>query len=81
VCLSVSVDEPEDHAKALKFLKKLNATFANYLLDEKIKVWQDLFDTPGLPAVRVYDQSGKLVGRFEDYEDVEKLVVKLLESK
>jgi len=81
VCMSVSVDQVEDHAGALKFLKKQKATFANYLLDEPIKVFQDYFDMGGVPAVRVFDRSGKMVGRFDDYDDVEKLVVKLLESK
>jgi thiol-disulfide isomerase/thioredoxin len=87
-CMSVSVDpEPEKaHTAALKFLKDKEATFANYLLDEEPKAWQDHFDIYGPPAVFVYDQKGKLAGRFDHndpdkqytYADVEKLVEKLL---
>jgi hypothetical protein len=81
VCISVSVDELEDKEATLKFLKKQKATFSNFLVDEPQTVWKELFDTVGVPAIRVYDRAGKLVGKFEDYDDVEKLVVKLLDGK
>jgi len=81
VCVSVSVDDVEDKDAALKFLKKQKATFSNFLVDEPQKVWKELFDTVGVPAIRVYDRAGKVAGKFEDYDDVEKLVVKLLDGK
>jgi thiol-disulfide isomerase/thioredoxin len=89
VCVSVSVDEPDDreaHARALKFLKAKGAAFPNYLVDEKAAVWQDHFDINGPPAVFVYGPDGALAGRFDhndvnksySYADVEKLVRKVL---
>jgi hypothetical protein len=81
VCMSISVDDVDDQDRTLTFLKKQKATFANYLLDEPAKVWKDYFDIVGPPTVLVYDRSGKLAGKFDDYADVEKLVEKLLDSK
>jgi hypothetical protein len=81
VCISVSVDVVEDSEAVLKFLKKQKATFANYLVDERPKVWQDFFDIGGPPAVFVYDQSGKVAAMFQDYVEVEKLLKKLLDKK
>jgi hypothetical protein len=86
VCMSVSVDLKEDYEAALKFLQKQKATFANFLLDEKQKVWQDHFSIIGPPAVFVYDRDGKVTpfnnnDKEYTYADVEKLVKKLLESK
>jgi hypothetical protein len=85
ICLSVSVDERADRAKALSFLQKQQATFTNYHLDEEIEVWQERFKvkTPGV--VFVFDRAGKRAGKLEPdepdkntYEDVEKLVKQLL---
>jgi len=85
VCMSLSVDQVEDRAKALKFLQAKGATFANYLLDEEPKIWQDHWDLAGPPVVLVYGSDGQLARRFVNdatseytYADVEKLVQKLL---
>jgi thiol-disulfide isomerase/thioredoxin len=86
VCVSVSVDEADQHAAALKFLKSRGATFPNYRLDEPPPGWQEHFDIYGPPAVFVYGRDGKLAGRFDHndvnktftYKDVEKLVQKVL---
>jgi thiol-disulfide isomerase/thioredoxin len=83
VFLSVSVDDAEDHAAALKFLKSRGATFPNYLLDEPPAEWQHLFNIPGPPAAFVYDTNGNLAGRFDHknqctHKDVEALVQKLI---
>jgi thiol-disulfide isomerase/thioredoxin len=89
VCVSVSVDEPDDakaHERALAFLKARGAAFPNYLIDDKAQVWQDHFDINGPPAVFVYGRDGALAGRFDhndvnknySYRDVEKLVRKVL---
>jgi thiol-disulfide isomerase/thioredoxin len=85
-CISLSLDPLDNQEDALRFLKKEKAFFTNFLLDERNKVWQDHFKIYGPPAVFVYDQSGKLAGQFDrndadktySYEDVEKLVKKLL---
>lgn len=86
VCVSVSVDELERKDKALAFLKKREAEFSNYLLDEKADVWQNKLKLTGTPAVLVYGRDGSLVRKFEDndpdhpfsYDDVEAFVRKLL---
>jgi thiol-disulfide isomerase/thioredoxin len=87
--VSVSVDPAEDQGKALRFLRKVGAAFPNYLFDEKVAVWQEHFDIYGPPAVLVFGRDGKLAGRFDhndvnkvySYDDVEKLVRKLLARK
>jgi hypothetical protein len=71
VCVSVSVDEADRHAAALKFLKSRGATFPNYRLDDSPAGWQEHFDIYGPPAVLVYGRDGKLAGRF-DHNDVNK---------
>jgi thiol-disulfide isomerase/thioredoxin len=93
VCMSVTVDPaPEDEqgppAGALKFLTKQKATFANYWLDEKAKVWQERWHIQGPPTVFVFDRQGRRAARFDSenpdkplkYEDVKKLVEKLLKA-
>jgi len=85
VCISLSVDQLENKGRALKFLQAKGATFANYLLDEEVQVWQEQWDVAGPPAVIVYGADGKLARRFVNdatteytYADVEKLVQKLM---
>jgi hypothetical protein len=85
-CLSVSIDRPDDQELALKFLRRQKAAFTNVLLDEPVKTWQEIFDIFGPPAALVYDRDGKVAGRFDHndvnkaftYEDVEKLVVRMI---
>jgi thiol-disulfide isomerase/thioredoxin len=86
VCISVAVDAPKRRDDALKFLTKTNATFANFLIDEKPEVWQDKWKINGPPAVFVFGRDGKRAGKFDSndpdqhytYEDIEKLVKDLL---
>src|SRR5436309_10997392 len=88
VCMSVSVDDPDDRDKALEFLKKQKAEFANYLIDEPAEVWQKRLDVPAPPAVIVFGRDGKRVKTFTSeadgqftYGDVEKVVGPLLKEK
>ncbi len=85
LCLPSLVSEEKDlENKVLTFVRKNKATFANFLLTEKD--WDQKFDTFGAPAVRIYGTDGKLVQQFSPgepsldwtYEDVEKVVQKLL---
>jgi thiol-disulfide isomerase/thioredoxin len=87
VCLSVSVDDEASAAKATEFLKKVNATFGNYRLDEETSFWQEKWDLKGIPAVFVFDREGKRAAKLtnDDPDDqfsydknVEPLVKKLL---
>jgi thiol-disulfide isomerase/thioredoxin len=65
VCMSVSVDDDEaKQAAALAFLKKVDATFANYCIDEPDSLWQEKWDFKGVPAVFVFDRQGRRAGKF-----------------
>lgn len=81
VAVSVSLDPPADMGKVTAFLEKRDAKFTNLLLDENEKDWQTKLKIDGPPLILVYDRDGKEVKRFEDYTDVEKLVVELLQKK
>ncbi|VTS01280.1 TlpA disulfide reductase family protein [Tuwongella immobilis] len=89
VCVSVSVDDPEDKDKALAFLTKQGAGFFNILLDEKYEVWQDHYTVAAVPMVVVYGKDGKLARTFSyddpknqfEYADVEKFIGTLLPKK
>jgi hypothetical protein len=89
VCMSVSLDAPEDKDRVLAFLKIKKAVFANYLLDEKAEVWQNEYEFTAPPAVLVYGRDGKVAHKFDnddpdkpfDYTDVEPVVRKLLNKK
>jgi thiol-disulfide isomerase/thioredoxin len=86
VCISVTVDAPGRRDDALKFLTKTNATFANFLIDEKPDVWQDKWKLYGPPAVFVFGRDGRRAAKYDSndpdqhytYDDVEKLVKDLL---
>jgi thiol-disulfide isomerase/thioredoxin len=85
VCVSVSLDEPQQRDTALAFLKSQGAAFPNYLLDEGEAGW-DKLDLKGIPAVFVYDRAGQLARKFTGddpdnqftHADVEKFVQELL---
>ena len=85
-CLSVSVDDKDRHAAALKFLQGQHADFANFLLDEDQDAWQTRWKIKGVPVVYVYDREGQRVKKFDNdvmtpktlstYADVSKLRTK-----
>jgi hypothetical protein len=86
VCITVSVDEPDNGPKALAFLNKQGATFPNYLVDEPAEVWQKRLNVGFPPNVLVFDRDGKRVKKFTadepfTYADVEKVVEPLLKRK
>jgi thiol-disulfide isomerase/thioredoxin len=82
VFISLTIDEPADRPAALEFLKKNNAWFQNFILEDK-----DRNEKPGdeklyhsaPPIVHVYDQSGKLVETYEGKKQAAKLDDKLVE--
>ncbi len=86
VCISVSTDEKEQQAEVVKYLKAQKASFPNFLLDEEPEVWQEKLKMIAPPAVFVCDREGAMAEKFANderdteftYEDVEKLVKKLL---
>jgi hypothetical protein len=86
VCISVSVDDPKNKAKALAFLAGQRATFPNYWIDEKEDFWQEKWNINAPPAMFVFDRQGRRAARFDHndprknyvHTDVEKLVRLLL---
>ncbi|WP_422926809.1 TlpA family protein disulfide reductase [Singulisphaera sp. PoT] len=89
---SLSFDDPSEEKQvsdAKKFLHEKNATITNYLLDEEAGVGNEKLNINAIPAVFIYDPSGKEVLRFTlddpkhqfTYGDVEKAVEALLEGK
>jgi thiol-disulfide isomerase/thioredoxin len=90
VCVSVAIDENEQEYrdKALAFLKKVNATFPNFMFED-LKVATDKLDLKSVPLVFVFNRAGRRAARFEsddeksfNYEkDVTPLVEKLLAEK
>ena len=64
--VSMSVDDREDKAaveQARQFLRRQNATFRNYLMDENIMQSFDKLGVQGIPDVFLYDRAGRL--RFD----------------
>jgi hypothetical protein len=104
VAISVNLDalkEPdtgkdmsaEAKGNALRFLKSINGTMTNLLLDAPQEGWQAKFDMVGPPTIYVFDRQGRWV-RFKSddeslkvdekthhYPEVESLVKKLLAEK
>jgi thiol-disulfide isomerase/thioredoxin len=89
VCMSVSVDDPDDKAAALKFLKREKASFENLLLDEAPEKYQKELNFASVPTVLIYGKDGKLAKKFNatkpeeafTYKDVRKIVEELLKAK
>src|SRR5436309_336656 len=85
VCVSLSVDRPENKDAAFRFLKKQQATFPNYLLDEEEGAWHEHFGASVQPTQVVYDRAGKRVKSFEGggeavHKELTELVEKLLSA-
>jgi thiol-disulfide isomerase/thioredoxin len=89
VCMSVSVDAPDDRGDVLRFLEEQKAEFANFLIQDKDEnAWWDKWNIKGISIVLVFGRDGKLVRKFDNddpdnqftYADVEKLVAELLKG-
>jgi thiol-disulfide isomerase/thioredoxin len=87
VCMSVTVDLPEDAPKALKFLESKKATFENYIIDEKKQgETHEKWGFGAVPAVMIFGKDGKIAKKFTnddpcnqfDYKDVDKYLAPLL---
>lgn len=90
--ISLSLDDPTDKAavaEAERFLKSRKAGFTNILLDENLGDGFERLNINAIPAVFIFAPNGKEVKRFTmddpnkqfTYEQVEKTVVALLDSK
>jgi len=86
-CVSLSLDDVRTRDDALKFLKDKNARFENYLLDESLEFAQGRWGFTAIPAVIVYDRTGKIARTFVNekqqftYEDVEAVVKEMLAQR
>jgi len=61
VSLSVdNRDDPQAVEEARRFLRRQNAAFPNYLMDENILEAFEKLDLLTIPAVWIYDRSGRL---------------------
>jgi thiol-disulfide isomerase/thioredoxin len=86
VCMSLTLDEPESKAAALKFLTEKGATIPNFLIEDEESKWQDKWQIGAIPVVFVYGRDGQVAKRFDysnpdqqfTYGDVEKFVAELL---
>jgi peroxiredoxin len=87
VVISLSVDDPDDKAAALKFLQEQKATFENLILEDKDrneKAGDAKLYHSAPPIIHVFDRQGKKVQTFEgkkEAEGLDKLVRELLEKK
>lgn len=89
VLISLTIDEADDKPAALEFLKKMNATFENYWLDDteaNKEKWHEKFRIIGPPVVHVFNRKGERVKTFAADQpfktaDVEQFVKQLLEEK
>ena len=90
--VSLAFDNPSDEralAEARRFLKEQGADFTNILLDEEFGVGFEKFDVNTIPAVFLYDPSGKEIRRFTwddtdnqfTYDEVEQVVSTLLQDR
>jgi thiol-disulfide isomerase/thioredoxin len=65
VCISVSLDDPDDEAKAREFLVEQQATMQNVLCTTESDVlYDEILQIGGIPAVYVYDRDGVLAKVF-----------------
>lgn len=81
VLVSVSMDEPEDSAQVVSFLKEQKATFPAYLRDFKdFQKFVNAVDPDwggGIPATVIFDRTGKRVYGHEGkltYAELRKII-------
>ena len=85
--ISLSLDDAEDKAAALKFLQEQKATFQNFILEDKEryeKAGDEKLYHSVPPIVHVFDRDGKKVKTLEgkkEAEGLDKLVKELLARK
>jgi thiol-disulfide isomerase/thioredoxin len=64
VVITLTNDEPEDQPKVLEFLKKQNATTANFLLkdsDENARKYEERYPVDSQPMLWVFNKTGERV--------------------
>jgi thiol-disulfide isomerase/thioredoxin len=85
--ISVSLDDVADveaMERVRRFLAAQQASFANYMLNEKPEFWQAKLKIDGPPCVFIFNRRGELVRKFHDdvdYIEIERLVTEALKQE
>ncbi|MEX0716013.1 MAG: TlpA disulfide reductase family protein [Planctomycetaceae bacterium] len=87
VSLAVEYESETGPAAALEFLKKQNATFANFVADAKYEDFDaaiEAFDVGQFPTYRLFRKGGERIANFESgegHEEIEAAIKKALEEQ
>ncbi len=75
VVISVSMDDHEKRADALKFLKAMDAKFINFFSSDEIDPDNrtELFGVKGMPCYKIYKPDGTLLNVFANGEPQDKI--------
>ena len=85
--ISVSLNDvaaPEAVERVRRFLAAQQASFPNYMLNEKPEFWQAKLNIDGPPCVFIFNRRGELVRKFHDdvdYSEIERLVTEALKQE
>ncbi len=71
VVMSVSVDEPDATPEVKAFLAEQQAQFDHYQYAGEGDAFDAFGITDGIPEIRIYDQTGKLVAKWNGANEVE----------
>lgn len=64
----------------LPFLQKMKADFVNLILDEPESVWMSKLDGSSVPTLFLFNKQNRIVQKFDDVEDHEKLEKQIQEQ-
>jgi thiol-disulfide isomerase/thioredoxin len=81
--VALCLDDHNDQqavAAAQRFLQKQNATFRNYLMDENIPQAFEKLGLVGIPAVFLYDRTGRQVRNFNGDDPNRQFTLKQVEE-
>ena len=81
--ISLTVDPPEAKDDVLAFLREVNATYTNLLLDEAPEVWGKKLRVSAFPYYYVFDRQGRWTMFGEDtidYKAMDAFIVRLLKE-
>ena len=85
VCMSVSLDDPDDRAKVLEFLKTHDATFPNFHLTGGKGIAEKISERfgydGGIPHLALFDKTGKRVWDREQTDLTDRELDRLIESE
>lgn len=80
VFISITTDEPDDHAKALDFLKKKGADIPNFLIhdsDKQVNKFRDKYPLDPQPMMWLFNRKGEKVAQDEGRWKPDELATRL----